>query len=184
MTAVFIVDVTKRYVGNLQPWGNRYLVRADDMASAQSAGPIIAVNEKQFHSQAVEFIQYRVATVTAGDGIYVSAPITGFGGLVPDGSIVPIQTCLRVDFSVIGFGRPSRKFYHVCVGVGECDDIQRWSTAVVDQADDSIQAMLEALESNGTPMVDPQDQTVSGNAVMFDYAYHQFHKQSRRVPSP
>lgn len=183
MSDLFIVDVKKRYIGNLQPWGNRYIIRADDLTAAQAAGPIIAVAEKNFHSQAVEFLQYRVATLEANDGLYISAPITGFGDLVPDGVIIPIQTCVRVDFSVAGFGRPSRKFYHVCVGVGSTDDVQRWDAATVEAVDDGVQSMLGALESAGVPMVDPQDQTVTGNSVMFDYAYHQFHKRSTHNPT-
>ena len=181
--ALFIVDVKKRYVGNLQPWGNRYIVRADDLETAQTAGPIIAINEKLFHSEAVEFLQYRVATVAANDGLYVSAPISGFGSRLVDGIVVPIQVCVRVDFSVNGFGRPSRKFYHTCVGVGDGGDVQRWDIGLVELVDDSLQTMLTALSSNGTPMVDVDDQTVTGESAFFSYAYHQFHKRSKHNPT-
>jgi hypothetical protein len=67
--------------------------------------------------------------------------------------------------------------------VGSTDDVQRWDAATVESVDDGVQSMLAALESAGVPMVDPQDQTVTGNAVMFDYSYHQFHKRSTHNPT-
>src|SRR5215471_2730763 len=103
---LFIVDITKEFTPNGQRWGNRYIVSATDIEDAHGAAPLIVDQEKRFHSTDVAFIQYRVATVTANDGIYITVLLSVAGETGPPSSpVVPIQTCVRVDIARVGHGR-------------------------------------------------------------------------------
>lgn len=182
--AIYIVDVSKLLQGTLQSWGNRYLINAGDLTEAASAAPIIVAAERAFHSESVEFTQARVATLAANDGLYLTLPQAGNGSRPVDGNVAPIQCCVRVDFQVSGFGRPSRKFYHTGCGTNEIDPGQRWETAVLADTDAAVAQLISDLGDNGTFWVDPQGQEVIQQSVKGLIAYHQFTKASKRNTGP
>lgn len=181
--AIFIVDITKEY--NNQEWGNRYLVDAPDLGSAQDAGIPLAEQEKTFHSQAINFIQARVASLAANDGLYVTIPLSGTGALVVLNNLLPLQTVVMADIIVGGFGRPSRKYYHVGM---DADSIhpttpQHWATAILAAVDGGVAAMAPTIAALDLKLVDPDGQDWT-ETVRVDpkFRYHQFHKQSPRSP--
>lgn len=179
---LFIVDITKEFTLNGQTWGNRYIVEADTIGDAGGAGVLIRDQEKRFHSTDVTITRQRVASLEADNPDYVTTPLsiaclTG----PPSSPVVPIQTVVRVDISRTGHGRPDRKFYHVCVGVEQIDDVQVWEAAYVTTIDGVMSDMITDCTDNGTPLCDTHGNLWVLATTFAKFGYHQFTKASKRA---
>lgn len=184
MAGIFILDIFKEY--NNQPWGNRYLLKAFDLNTAANCAAPMAEQEKFFHSQAVQFVSARVSSVEASDDLYVSVPLSGTGAIVIVNPVIPMQTCVMADVLVAGFGRPSKKYYHVCVDADSFHPTtpQHWATALLATLTGAVAEMPSVCAEFDTEIVDP-DQQLWTTTVRADpkFRYHQFHKRSPRQPA-
>lgn len=178
---LFIVDVTKQHSITLQTWGNRYIVNASDLTDAASAAPIIADSESEFHFERVNFVQARVATVTANDGIYVTVPLTNVGQNPITGKEMPLFLTLDGVFQVSGFGRPLRKFWHTCFDDTFYDTDYTYDDAFLSSARTSVITMIDNLETNGTPWVKDGDSPIVAVTLKTHVLSHQFTKASKRT---
>lgn len=183
---MFIIDFTKEHSVNLQKWGNRYLIRADDLTEAISAVPLFEDLERGAHSEGVAILQARVATVAANDGLYLNVPLDWVGTQATDDVILPLITTMNLEIIPDGFGRPSRKYYHPCVGPSLCSTtlFQQWLPTFLSDVRDAMIATITACNSNSTPLVDPDDQPLTEAVIaQRQFGFHQFHKRSPRTPS-
>lgn len=176
----FIVDITKQHAVTLESWGNRYLVNAADLTDASSAAPIIASAEASFHFGGIEFVQARVATLTANDGVYVTIPLTNVGQMAVTGKTMPLFCTLDVVAHPSGFGRPLRKYYHTGFDDVFYDADFTYDDALLSTVFDNITQMVSDLNDNGTPWIKNTDHEVVAIAVKTRVLSHQFTKASKR----
>lgn len=181
MAPFFIVDVTKEHGATLQQWGNRYIIQADDLTAAASAVSIIVPYEKDFHFNGVNFLQARVSTLVPDDGLYVTVPLTGTGTKAVTGKTMPLFCCMRADFLTLGFGRPSRKYYHTGFDDVFYDADFTFDDTYLSDTFGDLEAMIADLSANATDWVDPQGDPITAPIIKTRVTHHQFKKASRRV---
>lgn len=182
----YIVDITHQYGAVLYEWGNRYIVHANDLTDAASAVPLIVAQETLFHSEAVAYIQARVATVEANDGVYVTIPLGDFGQITDLAVPLPAITTVNIEVQVAGFGRPGRKYYHpfLSAAYGSTTVPFTWLNSYLEEVQNDVITMIDNLTTNGTPLVrDADHEWLQAVTVHRVFGYHQFTKQSPR-PSP
>lgn len=156
----FQIDIQKRNVGEY--WTNRYFVRAADINIAhQAANTILVPMEKLVHAAGVTFDRLRTSTTTPGDLIFRTNPLSGDGTLPANGNALPLFNVVRIDFGV-SEGRPSRKFYRSMLGGGDVAGSFEWVPSVLAAITSALTDAMESLETNDTPLVDPQDQDLFG----------------------
>jgi hypothetical protein len=184
--SLFIVDITKQHSVSLQTWGNRYLVDTTDLTAASSAAPIIGAYEQTVHSEGVLILQARIATLEANDGLYVNVPMDLVGLLDAEDKLLPLITTINLEMVPNGFGRPSRKYYHPCVGMTYVSAtlFQQWDTTFLAGIRDGFVTLIEDLIANDTPLNDPDGQRLTNLVVaQRQYGSHHFHKRSPRTPA-
>ena len=181
----FIVDITKRVGEVLYEWGNRYLVNGTDLTDAASAVAIIAAAESNIHSELVTFVQGRVATVTANDGVYVTVPLDLTGQIATATPWLPPITTDNIEVLCEGLGRPGRKYYHPMLDCGQANTaaIFQWLGSYLTEVKDQVEQMINDCQDNGTPIIKNLDSGwLPQVSVQKSFGYHQFTKQSPRPP--
>lgn len=93
-------------------WTNVYFLDASNQAEAETAAANLTSMERQFHAAPVLFTKWRVDDGQPNTDVYKTQAVNLNGsrdnGLV---ELMPLFVCCRVDISVAGGGRPSRKYY-------------------------------------------------------------------------
>lgn len=178
--ALFTIEVTKSCTSQgILHYGNRYIVAASDLTNAALAVDPIVTNEKVFHSQAVGYLRARVSTLAEGDDSFVTIPLSGAGGRTVSGDNLPAILTVNVAIQVIGFGRPSRKYYHTVVG--EADQASgAWTSGYVDDVLAAMADMITDVSAVGVDLSDPDGQAWTEAAVLGRCGTHQFSKRSKR----
>jgi len=180
--AIFQCDIEK--VLNGEYWTNVYHVEADTLAIASNMAGEIAVAERTFHLQAVQFTKARIRTATEGDEIFVTRPLN-FAGTVPVTSpIIPLFNTIRVDIQATE-GRPSRKFYRGCLAEDKIDGM-----VVLDQVRDFVAQNLDSLitgnQGGAVPVnwVDVDGQPLVALSVFQPVQMRQLRRGSRKRTTP
>lgn len=167
-----------------EEWGNTYHVDAGSIEAAIDAGNMIVDFEKSIHYDIVSFLQLRVSDTIVGTNVFASIPISGTGAGTSGSDDLPILLTLNVAIVPVGFGSPSRKYYHL--GAGE--DAQAagvWSSGLVSAVLGAFETFIADLNANGTPLVDPDGQEWNTAIVRTKVGRHKFSKASRRIaPTP
>lgn len=185
MSSIFIIDITKQHSVSQIKWGNRYLVRANDLTDASSAVGTLTALEIAVHQATVDLVQARVSTVESSNDDYLTIPLASAGSVGETGPEMPAITTINVEVVVAGFGRPSRKFYHGFYGTSAMHLTlpQRWSSTRETAVFEAMQEAIDLLSSNSTPLVDPDNQEwTTAVIVQRTFGSHQFHKRSPRQP--
>lgn len=170
---LFNVDVEKRL--NSEFWSNRYIVRATDLADANTFADAIVEAERAIHSSIVTFTRYRVSSALQGDGIFNIVNI-GLAGLraIGNNTLLPLFNTLRVDLNATA-GRPSRKYYR---GVLTEADIA--GDAVTADFQSLLITLIDTLATGSTNgIVDPDDQLLL-NALVHPFVQMRQLRRSRR----
>jgi hypothetical protein len=93
-------------------WTNVYQFGAATLDEAVSDMlPILETLELPMLHQAVTLKAVRFSTVTPGDSVFAIIPLNAGGTSSDSGDLLPFFNCARVDISIIGGGRPSRKYW-------------------------------------------------------------------------
>jgi len=123
-------------------WTNVYWCNAADLLAAMDIGNLLVAAERPITSPAVTITKVRVDdglpnTTEGGTVMHNVQGTRDMGG----GQLVPLFVVGRVDFSVIGGGRPSRKFMRGSMGEVDGDfmtlsnsyksELQNYGNAVV-----------------------------------------------------
>lgn len=93
-------------------WTNVYFLDSSSQAEAETAAQNLTNMERQFHAAPVLFTKWRVDDGQPNTDVYKTQPINLFGSRDPGQvQLMPLFVVARVDISVAGGGRPSRKYY-------------------------------------------------------------------------
>lgn len=174
---LFNVYIRKRAFDGHE-FGNRYVVRANDLAAASVWANAIVVAERAIHSGAVTFVFSRTSSFVTDDEVFTTVPLSGTGTSGGVGDLLPAVLCVRVDFQVDGGGRPSRKFYHACLNEGN-QNAGQWSSDVTTLFD----TVLGTLVASGTGtegLVDVDGAALTAAVTLRPVTTHQWSKRSRR----
>ncbi len=177
-------NVYVRKSGQGEEWGNTYHVDAGSIEAAITASEIIVDFEKSIHYDTVAFLQARISDTIVGTNVFASIPQSGNGAGTSGADDLPILLTLNVAIVPVGFGSPSRKYYHL----GAAEDAQAagvWSSGLVTAVLGAFATFIADMNTNGTPLVDPDGQEWNTAIVRSKVGRHKFTKASRRlVPAP
>lgn len=176
----YIVDITKQHQTTLESWGNRYLVNAADLTDAASAVPIIVGQEKNIHFSNINFLQARVATFVANDGVYVTIPLDEVGQVPLTGKQMPLFLVVETVIQAAGFGRPMRKYYHTGFDDVHYDADFTYDDDFLDDVLTCQTQIIDLLSDNGTPWIKDLDHEATFATVRKLVLSHQFTKASKR----
>jgi len=184
--AQFRIQVFKRLGSNPREWSNTYRVDAADLDTAVTLVPSIGSMEQQLHLDNVTITRALVSDVNPATDVFATVPmnLTGSRSGGSDGAWLPIFNTMRVDISVVGGGRPSRKFYRG--PILESDQQGAFlSPTVVSLLTDQLNGLIAVAETNSTPLIDPDGQewdTAVGQSAVQMRQLHR--KRKKATPSP
>lgn len=112
--AIFKIDIEKQLGAEF--WTNVYYVNTTDIVLANTNAGVFADAERQFHRENVIITKYRTSDMTINNDQFISTPYNQAGLLGGTDETLPLFNVIRVDLGVVGFGRPSRKFYRLPLG--------------------------------------------------------------------
>jgi hypothetical protein len=176
--ALFTVQVFK-HLGATK-WTNVYHLDAVDLASAVAATDHIKALEQAIHYNVVNIDYARVSTFAEGDNVFETVPINATGGRDLAGvDYLPLFNTMRVDISVDGGGRPSRKYYRIPIpesfnSNGNLDSAQ------VSFLEGAVQTAITDLAADATPLVDPDGQEWNIATGFHQVQMRQLHRKRRR----
>jgi len=181
--ALFIVDIKKAQHTTRENWGNRYIVQADDLSTARDCGFIIVEFEKEIHFDNIDFISLRTSTVTTFDSDFFSDPLSGNGGVLTDGNVMPLFCTLDMKLASSAGGRHGLKFYHTGFGSGTYDGDFTYDDTYLDGALASFVSFQTGLVGAGGSLVSPDGSKTYTTATFVEQVMsHQFTKASKRNP--
>lgn len=179
---LYVVQIFKQHPLEIRPWSNRYIIQATLLPEAASVATEIVTAEQAFHNQSTQFTYARVSTILPNDGFYVTVPINDNGNRVDPADNLPLWNTLRVDVSVVGGGRPSRKFYRLPLGESDVNNYVVQPT-IISLVDTTLTALVASLQGGGTPLVDPDGQEWDAITVSNRVQMRQLHRKRRRTPA-
>ncbi len=103
------LDIEKEYQGEY--WTNRYVLAAASPAAGLGAAQQIVGIERAVTNSPILFTRFRLSDDVANTDNYQIVQVNLYG-LDPIGSnvLLPLFNVVRVDFTPVGGGRPSRKY--------------------------------------------------------------------------
>lgn len=181
MAADFRIAIFKHAFG-LRPYSNVYLVSAADLLAAQDMAMSLVTAETQFHYDNVTYDRVLVSSIAEDDDVFEVTPLATTGQLdATGGEFLPLFNVIRVDFHVIGGGRPSRKYYRTPVpeanqidGLLQDAALAAWQTR--------MDTFLSDIFTAGVAWVDPDGQSIDAAAVQKPVQMRQLHRKRRRTP--
>lgn len=176
--AIYNIYVKKRsYEGH--EFGNRYLVEADDLASANAASSAIVARERDFHFTSVTFLYVRTSDTAPNTDVFTTTPLDGTGFRTAATQLLPSILTVNVKIGVAGGGRPSRKFYHVGAGEGE-QDASKWAPSYLTLVKGDLEGMIADVQTYDVLLVDPQGSPWAAVVAQEQVGTHQWSKRSKR----
>lgn len=171
---IFKVDIEKSLEGEY--WTNRYLVLADDLATAVIHAQDIKSVERNIHATEVLFTKYRVSDTSVGTDVYVTFPVNDNGLSSHSSPLLPLFNVLRVDM-VVPVGRPSRKYYRGILSEGS----STFNTIDSGSLGGYNTALLDLLD---LPICDPQGSLITGYIAWPSVGMRQLRRGTRRRATP
>lgn len=174
---LFSIDIEKVYG---ETWTNRYICEADDLASATSLSSVYLGAEAAIHSNIVTISRARISSMAEGDDAYQIVQVNTQGSRNTTGETLPLWNVVRVDFTAIGGGRPSRKYLRLPIYEG-------------DQASGALGNTIMSLVETSyvTPLIAPSamyrdvdGQSFASGQVFPRVAMRQLRRGSRRRTTP
>jgi hypothetical protein len=106
---LFSLDIEKELLGEY--WTNRYIISAADLAAATTYAAFYYDRERLVHSSNVLFTKYRVSDMNPLTDVYqIVQPNANGSRAFTTQEYMPLFCVVRVDFTAVGGGRPSRKY--------------------------------------------------------------------------
>lgn len=177
---IFAIQVFKTHpLNGTREWSNVYHVRCSTSLVAIGIADEIVAAEREFHNASTTFTRARASSIVAADDDF-RTNVYNEGGLRADPTQnMPLWDTVRVDITVEGGGRPSRKFYRLPLGEADVANL------VVDGTlrsliDTSLEGLRTALETATTPLVDLDDQPWTDVAAFGFVQMRQLHRKRKR----
>jgi hypothetical protein len=177
---IFAVQVFKTHpLNGSREWSNVYHVRCGTSLIAIGIAGEIVTAEKAFHNVSTTFTRARASSITPGDDDFQTQVYNEPGERTDPSQNYPLWDTVRVDITVVGGGRPSRKFYRL--PLGETDVVN----LVVDGTlrstiDTALEALRVSLDTATTPLVDLDDQEWQDVAAAPNVQMRQLHRKRKR----
>lgn len=160
-------------------FGNRYLVEADDLATATAASTAIVARERDFHFNSVTFLYVRSSDIAPNTDIFTTTPLDGTGFRETTTQRLPSILTVNMKIGVAGGGRPSRKFYHI--GAGEEQQIDgKWVASYLSLVKGDLEGMITDVQAYDALLVDPQGSPWTTVVAQEQVGTHQWSKRSKR----
>lgn len=160
-------------------FGNRYLVEADDLATATAASTAIVARERDFHFNSVTFLYVRSSDITPNTDVFTTTPLDGTGFRETTTQRLPTILTVNMKIGVAGGGRPSRKFYHI--GAGEEQQIDgKWVASYLSLIKGDLEGMITDVQAYDALLVDPQGSPWTTVVAQEQVGTHQWSKRSKR----
>lgn len=183
MPATFKAQIYKHVPGK-RPWSNVYLLDAADLLAAVAMGESIVAPETNLHHEVVLYDRLVVSSLTPRDGVFEVIPLSTTGNVGLSGADwLPIYNTMRIDFHVIGGGRPSRKYYRSPIseadqidGIFTSDALDTWQTRAM--------GFLTSLLGAGVAWVDPDGQSIDAASVQEEIQMRQEHRKRKKKVTP
>jgi len=179
---VFQIDVEKSFGSAF--WTNRYFVTAASIENAHEGAAIILDREVQFHREDIVFTKYRTRTVTEGDDVFIITPVSVSGAQAPSGPYLPLFNVARVDISVAGFGRPSRKFYRIGLCAGDVIPGFGFDVSLRNLVASEMAQMITETNANASFLCDADVDLWDTPTVFTPIAMRQLRRGSKRSTEP
>lgn len=180
---VFLSQIYKRLVGSDREWCNTYRFEADDLATAHAAAiGSVLVQEQGIHLTNVSFTRVRTSDVLPDTDVFEVTPTSSNGtrAAAEVGGYLPLFNTARVDISVEGGGRPSRKYYRLPFNEADQFDGQIVST-LKDDLNAAVADMIANAASVGAILIDPDGQSWVTPACFPLVAMRQLHRKRRKA---
>lgn len=161
-------------------WSNVYRFGAATLAEAVTdMVPILEGLELPILHPDVTLSAVRIATVTPHDDVFEIVPLGLAGTSADSGDLLPFFNCARVDISVIGGGRPSRKYWKgvltesITAGMNLASGVQGLITS-------QFNAAIAAANDAGHAFSDPQGQDWDTAVCLQAIQMRQMHRKRKR----
>lgn len=178
--AIFGIQLFKTHpLNGSREWSNVYHVRcATSLIAIGIADEIIAA-ERTFHNVSTVFARARAFSITPGDDDFQTSVINENGLRTDPSQNYPLWDTLRVDITVVGGGRPSRKFYRLPLGEADVVNLEVDGT-LRSSVDTALEGLRVSLDTATTPLVDLDDQPWQDVAAFHAVQMRQLHRKRRR----
>jgi hypothetical protein len=165
-------------------WSNVYRFSADNLAVAVSEVlPILEPFERSLLHPQVSLKAIRFSTVTAHDDVFEIIPLNEAGTSSDAGDLIPFFNCVRVDISVIGGGRPSRKYYKGLLTETLITGMNI-NSGTVDFVSDAVNDFIAAMNDAGHAVKDNDGQAWDVASAFTAIQMRQMHRKRRRRVTP
>lgn len=171
------IDIEKVHLGEF--WTNRYIVDANDLGAAHLIGGDIVEIEQTVHKSPVTFTKYRTSDMSVGTDIYTTTNINQPGLDANIVSYLPLFNVVRVDFSTVGSGRPSRKYLRVLI-----DEANQNNGVLVNDFIAFMNTNYASLMQGLQGFVDVDGQAISNGSTYPLVAMRQLRRGSKRRVEP
>lgn len=163
-----------------ETWTNRYIVEADDLTSATALASVYLGAEGAVHSAMVTITRARVSSMVEGDDVYQIIQVNQQGLRAQNLEYLPLFNVVRVDFTAVGGGRPSRKYLRLPIYEPDTSGGSFVST---------FQTLIETsyvapLIAAGAMYRDVDGQSFSSGQIYPRVAMRQLRRGSRRKLTP
>lgn len=173
---LFSVDSEKFYMGEF--WTNRYVVQATDLGQASLIAAQITDIERTVHLTTVTHTKVRTSDMNPLTDVYNVQQLNS-QGLREAGEHLPLFNVFRVDFNVVGGGRPSRKYLRGPVLEADCQN-GMVSALARSTIETNYAAPLAALVG----YVDVDGQEISGGQIYPFVGMRQLRRGAKRKLLP
>lgn len=165
-------------------WSNVYRFGAATLAEAQAdMVDVLEDLEIPLLHSTVTLDAIRISSAAPGDDIFAIIPLGVAGTSSDGGDLLPFWNCARVDMSVIGGGRPSRKWWKGFLTESLVTAMQITSGAV-GVLNTAFNAAIFTANDLGHAFHDPDGQDWDVAVTQATVAMRQMHRKRRRSPAP
>lgn len=166
-------------------WSNVYTTTAANLAElVVDMTAVMTELELPILHPAVTLESIRFSSVTPGDDIYQIVPVGENGTSTDTGDMLPLFNCVRVDFVVIGGGRPSRKYWKGFLTETLVNDMLITSGAL-GVIETRFNAAIADANDLGHAFRDNDDQAWDSATAFAPVQMRQMHRKRRKAaPTP
>lgn len=179
---IFKIQSFKNITGSDREWSNTYQVRAEFIEDVIAAITPLPNRERALHANNVTLSRVRISDSVPGTDVFVIVPFNLVGTAYDAAAFdtLPLFNTVRVDISVAGLGRPSRKFFRSPVG-------EQWivdgnlDLTVVSLFNNQMNGLIADMAAGDCPLVDPDNQLWQTAVTKVAVQMRQLHRKRRRA---
>lgn len=173
----FRITIEKYMASAAEYWTNIYHAPGNDVAAAGVIAAGLVAAELPLYNAGIIITKYRVDDMVEDTDVGHTEVVNAVGTSGQGNVNMPLFVVVRVDFSTIGGGRPSRKYIR---GTLQEDDVTFTSLG----ASPITRCGIYAAAAIGTGFVDIDQQGINSYAVLPFPAMRQLRRGSKKKVAP